>query len=275
MNVNFLCSSCGQQLNAPAAKAGAKAKCPKCGSAVVVPTPSGSADDRRVVDFGSNRERPSIAPPGLSNSESSANKQLYWLFIGGAALATVAIATVLLVLLRDTGGDGRDDTATTMQAHDTSSGTPDAGENPAAEPSQEAKDAFMRGANAEIIRNDLDEAIRHFSEAVRLAPEFANAYHCRGNAHYAKGEMEKAIADWTEAVRLDLKDDVSYVNRGMAYANKGEFDKAIDDFGKAIKLSPNDGANYYYRGRAYQKVHERAKAESDLAKARELGHEPE
>jgi len=74
-------------------------------------------------------------------------------------------------------------------------------------PSQEhgAIRAFNQGVAA-LNREDFEQAIACFSEAIRLDPTFAKAYHNRGLAHDFTGEHDKAIADYTEAIRLNPKD---------------------------------------------------------------------
>ncbi len=46
-------------------------------------------------------------------------------------------------------------------------------------------------------------------------------------AYGRKGEHDRAIADSTEAIRLDPKCAVAYHNLGNDYGNKGKYDKAI------------------------------------------------
>ena len=52
-------------------------------------------------------------------------------------------------------------------------------------------------------QDGFDRAILDFTEAIRLDPRLAAAYHNRGNAWHAKADYDKAIADYTEAIRLD------------------------------------------------------------------------
>jgi hypothetical protein len=59
------------------------------------------------------------------------------------------------------------------------------------------------------------------------------AYYDRAVDYAANGETDKAIRDYTEAIRLDPD---FYFNRGIAYAEKGEHDKAEADFTKAKEL---------------------------------------
>jgi tetratricopeptide (TPR) repeat protein len=72
------------------------------------------------------------------------------------------------------------------------------------------------------------------TEAVRLDPNSALAYHSRGLAWRDMGNLHEAIADYTESIRLDAGDALAYFNRGEAWQKKGELDFAIDDFNQAI-----------------------------------------
>ena len=61
-----------------------------------------------------------------------------------------------------------------------------------------------------------DRAIEDYNEALRLKPDFAQAFSDRGAAWYFKGEYSKAIADYDEAIRIDPNNARTYTNRGAA-----------------------------------------------------------
>ena len=82
-----------------------------------------------------------------------------------------------------------------------------------------------------------DEAIKECSEAIELAPDFAEAYSKRGIAYVQKGELDQAIADFDKAIELDPELAKAYNDRGYAYYVKGEVAKAVSDFEKCIELS--------------------------------------
>src|SRR5262245_1883985 len=60
---------------------------------------------------------------------------------------------------------------------------------------------FNRGAAHRALNNN-ERAIRDYSEAIKLSPDFAAAFGNRANAYHDAGEDDRAIADYTEALRL-------------------------------------------------------------------------
>ena len=52
-------------------------------------------------------------------------------------------------------------------------------------------------------KGDAQRAISSFDEAIKLAPEMAQAYHQRGKGYSILDQREQAIQDFNEAMRLD------------------------------------------------------------------------
>ena len=48
----------------------------------------------------------------------------------------------------------------------------------------------------------IDEAIKHFSEAIRLKPDYPQAHNDFGFALFSQGKIEEAIEHYTEALRM-------------------------------------------------------------------------
>lgn len=66
----------------------------------------------------------------------------------------------------------------------------------------------------QTVSTTYDKAIADYTEAIRLNPEFAAAFHNRGETWLNKGEFDKALADLTEAIRLNPNNERSFNNRG-------------------------------------------------------------
>ena len=85
-----------------------------------------------------------------------------------------------------------------------------------------------------------------------------------------KGDYDQAIKDFSEAIKLDPGFDSAWNNRGLAYARKDNYDQAIKDYSEAIRLKPDYADAWYNRGLAYGKLGNEAKAKADFLKAEEL-----
>lgn len=84
-----------------------------------------------------------------------------------------------------------------------------------------------------------EKAIAEIKGALRLKPNFINAYVSLGNAYTKIGLIDMAIIQYNEAIRLKPDYGEVYVNIGNAYINKGLIDQAIVFYKKGISLKPN------------------------------------
>src|ERR1700687_4325133 len=114
----------------------------------------------------------------------------------------------------------------------------------------DAASEFQAGTNA-YNRNNYAEAIRLLSNAIKLKPNYFEAYVTRGNAYDDSGQSALALADYTEAIKISPSYADGYSNRGVAYYRKKEYDRALADLSKAIQLNPDFAFNYVSRGNVY------------------------
>jgi tetratricopeptide (TPR) repeat protein len=83
-----------------------------------------------------------------------------------------------------------------------------------------------------------DHAIEEYTQAIRLEPTFAGAFHNRGKAFYRKGERDRAIADYSVAIRLDPARAVVYYDRAFALGRNREHQRALKDYTAAVRFDP-------------------------------------
>ena len=104
---------------------------------------------------------------------------------------------------------------------------------------------------------DYLRAIADYGQAVKINPDYVNAYLNRGISYYLLRNYQLAIADYNQAIKLDPQYSLAYINRGRAYQDFGDNQRTIKDFSKALDFSKNPK--------------DRMDAEDSL---RELGGEP-
>ena len=101
-------------------------------------------------------------------------------------------------------------------------------------------------------------AIADFDMAIRLKPNYAEAYYARGNMKFkALSPTERdpkqylaIIADFDNVIRLKPDDAIAYYDRGNTKMKLGQHAAAIADFDNVIRLKPDDATAYHVRGNA-------------------------
>ena len=118
--------------------------------------------------------------------------------------------------------------------------------------SQQSFQALIDSGTRYYNNSDYDNAIKQFSEAIRLYPNNAQGYAWRGETYRLMDRLDEAIRDFDVAIRLDHNNAWNYfTSRGSVYAWKGNFDEAIRDLDEAIRLNPSNSWAFAYRGYAY------------------------
>ena len=129
-----------------------------------------------------------------------------------------------------------------------------------------AKKLYQQGI-AYYDKAEYNQAIRLFSTAITINPEYSLAYNSRGDAHYRLGNYEKSQQDSSAAIRNNPNDANAYYDRAFSLYFAGEYNGAIIDYNQAIKLNPEDANAYYGRGLARHEIKENRKAIADLNQA--------
>jgi protein O-mannosyl-transferase len=109
----------------------------------------------------------------------------------------------------------------------------------------------------------IGEAMNHYNEAIRLKPDYVDAYYNRGNAYSRLGRNQQAIDDYGKAIRLKPDFADAYYNRGVVCTNTGLYQQAIADYSKIISLDPNSVKAYNNRGSIYLKLGQYRRAIED------------
>ncbi|MBI3262843.1 MAG: tetratricopeptide repeat protein [Acidobacteria bacterium] len=91
-----------------------------------------------------------------------------------------------------------------------------------------------------LLRGQVDEAIEHLQEAVRLDPKHAGAHSNLGVALARLGWLAEAIDHDREALRLDPRQTQAYSNLGNVLLQQGQVREAIARFNEGLSIDPAD-----------------------------------
>lgn len=115
--------------------------------------------------------------------------------------------------------------------------------------------AYINRGMASDMKGDHDAAIADFSRVIEIKPDDALAYYDRGYLRCCTShDYDGAIADLSRAIELGNKDAPTYIYLAMSYAGKKDYRRAISNYDEALKLSPNNAVALSYRGASYQNL---------------------
>ena len=85
----------------------------------------------------------------------------------------------------------------------------------------------------------VDEAMRRYLDAIRLAPKLARAHLNHGNALLAKGDLNGALDAFSTAIQHKPDYAGAYYNMGNAQLNYGKYNDAVASYRRALEIKPD------------------------------------
>jgi len=92
--------------------------------------------------------------------------------------------------------------------------------------------------SAQLAMGKTDDAIEHFTEALRKQPQMAEAFNDLGLAYARKADFNKAIECYRQALAIRPSYAQAHFNFGLALASTGRLDDTIEHYVQAVKISP-------------------------------------
>ena len=118
-----------------------------------------------------------------------------------------------------------------------------------------------------------DKAEEGCRRALRIRPDFAEAYHNLGNALKAQGQKVEAVACFREATRCNPEYVNAYHSMGNVLRDLMRHDEAVASFEQALRIAPNHAPVHYDLGNAFKAQGKISEAVASFRRA--LTHKPD
>ena len=106
------------------------------------------------------------------------------------------------------------------------------------------RELYKKGIE-QMANEKLEDAIRSFELAIRIDPNYVDAWIKKGYAHFHLGEYTVAISCYDKALDIDLNNAEAWNLKGLAYYEMRNYDQAIIACDKAVDIDPNDAMSWY------------------------------
>jgi tetratricopeptide (TPR) repeat protein len=113
----------------------------------------------------------------------------------------------------------------------------------------------------------IEEAIRHYTEALRIEPRYPEAHYNLANAFAETGETDEAIAHYVETLRITPQSSKAHYNLGLVFGKQGKFDEAILHYREALHIDPTLAEAHNSLGTQYLSKHRTEDAVSEFLEA--------
>ncbi len=102
----------------------------------------------------------------------------------------------------------------------------------------------LQGASNAAL-NRYDAEIDSYKQAIKIRPDYAEAYYNIGNALKKKGDLSAAMDSYRQALKIKPDYAEAYYNMGNALKKKGDLSAAIDSYRQALKIKPDYAPIHY------------------------------
>lgn len=112
---------------------------------------------------------------------------------------------------------------------------------------KKAKSFLNQGLN-KLSQSNYAAALKDFKQALRIDPNFIEAYICQSLVYYYQADYPEAIASCNQVLQINPKNVDAYNNRGLNRCALGEYQDAIADFNQVLEIDPYHAKAFLNRG---------------------------
>lgn len=121
-----------------------------------------------------------------------------------------------------------------------------------------------------LAATDTVSALVEMAEAIRIEPQFSDAYEKRGQLYYEQRKYDLSDVDYKKLIELNPADLMGHMGLGRNYNAKGQYDEAIKLYDKVVGMYPDYSSAYSFRAESYLAKEEYLKAIDDVCRALEI-----
>ena len=116
-------------------------------------------------------------------------------------------------------------------------------------------------------KGNYDEAISYFTKALKINPKKVDMRMDLANIFFLEGKHEEAISQYREIIKTDSKNANAHFNLALMLSDQKKFYQAELHFKEALKINPNHERAHYYLANIELKQGKLKEASSHLAEA--------
>jgi tetratricopeptide (TPR) repeat protein len=131
-------------------------------------------------------------------------------------------------------------------------------------------EAYSNLGNVLQLQGGNDQAVVCLKKAIAIEPNFTQAHITLGNALEQLGGIDEAFASYQQAIAIDPNLAEAYANLASIQNQRGQIEAALENYNKAIQLKPDDAEVYYNRGKLLYGLGQFEVALENFQKATEL-----
>jgi curved DNA-binding protein CbpA len=139
------------------------------------------------------------------------------------------------------------------------------------QPLPEYQQCYRRGLDA-VAKRDYGLALGCFCQAIKLNPDYWEAYLERAQIYYIQSKDRNALEDCGQVIQRHPQSSQAYYLQGRARHRLGYLANAVESYSQAIAHNSAHPQAYYYRGAANLELQSVNAAINDFEAAQELYH---
>lgn len=129
--------------------------------------------------------------------------------------------------------------------------------------------AYLNYGNVLQVKGDLKGALNAFRSALKYNPDYAGAYYNLGNAMLGNGQIDEAAENYRRALQINPDYAEVHCCLGIAQKELGQLDSAVTSYQRALEINPDLSEAYINLDIALMESERYPEAETNLRRALE------